>query len=127
MNCRETSNALPEIKHAIDGIQKLWLWRMLLLLLLLLLLFLLLVLVMVLVVLLLLQASTGRYRHRTRRSSLGFNKSPHVPRSNGPVRPPLVTQLVHLRGPGSVLEVVEKLNSFPDAKVIDGENIGSVE
>ncbi|RZB97092.1 hypothetical protein D0Y65_020672 [Glycine soja] len=100
MNCRETSNALAEIKHAIDGIQKLWLWRMLLQLLLLLLL----VLVMVL---LLLQASIGGYRHRTRRSSLGFNKSPHVPRSNGPVRPPLVTQLVHLRGQGQVLEVVE--------------------
>ena len=37
MNCRETSNALLEIKHVIDGIQKLLLWRMLMLLLLLLL------------------------------------------------------------------------------------------
>ncbi|RDY11019.1 hypothetical protein CR513_04385, partial [Mucuna pruriens] len=100
-------------------LKKLWLRSMLLLLLLL---FLLLVLVLVV-----LQARTSSYGNGTRRSSLGFNKSPHIPRSNRAIRPPLLTQLVHLRRPRQVLKVVEKLNTFPHTEVVDRENIGSVE
>jgi len=47
-------------------------------------------LLMLVMVLLLLQTNTNHYHHNTRRSSFGFNKSPHIPWSNRLIRPTLV-------------------------------------
>lgn len=79
-----------------------------------------------LLMLLVLQTSTGRYCCCAGRSTFCFNKPPHIPCSHWSIRPPLVAQLVHLRGPRQLFEIVKKLNTLTNPKIVHRKHIGSV-